>query len=365
MRVTVDRDLDVCQSGAVEILGLHATVAPRRQQAQTPPTLEHFQFIPYIQNNISESDTNLKTYTQDLLGFIKLSLENIFSNGVKDKIPNSALFKHALEELKNNNAFSIDKYMGSDSYSFINMLHEIFKQEHNDQFFTNAINVRKTHEEKLKHDILLAHMFEPKILKPILDLALENSKSMTKLKVIEVYSGTEIALYSKVIPLLNSQPMLNIDYTVTGLNLDRLDELEMKSLDVKSVPYDFLKSTSSVPSQLSNADLIILNNIVHKKENIPELLQELRPILKTGGFLLVTDSTYNHVIPLVLEGIDKDLGRSRGPFYTEEEIQKQVTSNNLQVVQKLSDKLLSCTFLCRSVLDLNTSSSSSCLIYQV
>ena len=357
MKVTVDRDLDVCQTGAVEILGLQATVAPRRQQAQTPPTLEYFDFVPYTQSNINDNNKELQSYTQDILGLIRTSLENIFNNGMKDKVPNAEIFKKVLGELKNSTC-NVDKYIKSgekrtkpDSYALINMLHKMFSQEHNDQFFPNAVNIRKTYQDELKYDILLTSVFKPEVFKPCLDVVLENSKNMTKLKIVELYTGTEIPLYSKVIPLLNSQPMLSIDYSMAGLNLDSLDKAEMEGLDIKTVTYDFLTSSKSVPTLLNNADLIILNNILHKKEDIPGLLQELPILLKADGFLLITEPTSNHAISLVLEGINSDLSRfedrSLGPFWTEQEIKKHLAANSLQVVQNVSDELLSSLYLCR------------------
>lgn len=49
MGVHVDRCLDDIVAGGVQISGLHATVAPRRQQLQSPPTLEEFAFVPYVE----------------------------------------------------------------------------------------------------------------------------------------------------------------------------------------------------------------------------------------------------------------------------------------------------------------------------
>ena len=350
MRVTVDRDLDVCQSGAVEILGLHATVAPRRLQAQTPPTLEHFKFVPYSQHSVSDTDSELKSYTQATLAFTKSSLESIFSNGVKDSVPNTKLFRQVMNEINSDNSDE-DKYTESDSHPLIEMLREMFSQEHNDQFFANATNIRKTFQEKLKDDILLGNIFNPKILKPCLDVVLENSQSMTKIKIVELYTGNEFPLHSKVIPLLNSQPMLNIDYTVAGTNLNHLNQAEIEGLDVKTVAYDFLKSSVSPPSQLNNADLIILNNVLHKKQDISELLQNLQSLLKSSGFLLVAEPTTNHAIPLMIEGIDSDLDeftcRSLGPFFAKEDLKNQVSSNGLQVIREISDGLLSSMYLVR------------------
>lgn len=47
--VCVSRCLDHIVAGGAQICGLHATVAPRRQQQQSPPTLEAFVFVPYVE----------------------------------------------------------------------------------------------------------------------------------------------------------------------------------------------------------------------------------------------------------------------------------------------------------------------------
>lgn len=52
------RDIDVIKSGGVELRGMKASLAPRRQQIQAPPKLEQYIFIPYISEkvNLRQSD---------------------------------------------------------------------------------------------------------------------------------------------------------------------------------------------------------------------------------------------------------------------------------------------------------------------
>jgi len=47
------RDIDVIKSGGVELRGLKASLAPRRQQAQAAPKLEKYTFVPYISNKVN------------------------------------------------------------------------------------------------------------------------------------------------------------------------------------------------------------------------------------------------------------------------------------------------------------------------
>ena len=65
MDVHVNRCLDNIVAGGVQISGLHATVAPRRQQQQSPPTLEEFVFVPYV-------DTECLTANRKLVEQLRL-----------------------------------------------------------------------------------------------------------------------------------------------------------------------------------------------------------------------------------------------------------------------------------------------------
>lgn len=58
--VYVNHCLDNITAGGVQICGLHATVAPRRQQQQSPPTLEEFVFVPYSQSGCLETSEKLQ-----------------------------------------------------------------------------------------------------------------------------------------------------------------------------------------------------------------------------------------------------------------------------------------------------------------
>lgn len=53
--VLVDRALDTCSAGGVQILGLHATVAPKGGKRQAAATLEEFTFVPYMEDNMEEN----------------------------------------------------------------------------------------------------------------------------------------------------------------------------------------------------------------------------------------------------------------------------------------------------------------------
>ena len=79
--VIVDRALDTCSAGGVQILGLHATVAPKGKKMQGNPTLEAFAFTPYLEK---DAENALKTTLDVVLencGGHKLKVVEVTTGG--------------------------------------------------------------------------------------------------------------------------------------------------------------------------------------------------------------------------------------------------------------------------------------------
>jgi fatty acid synthase len=51
------RNINILKAGGVELRGMKASLAPRRQQAQASPKLEQYTFIPY--DNTTQSKVGL------------------------------------------------------------------------------------------------------------------------------------------------------------------------------------------------------------------------------------------------------------------------------------------------------------------
>ncbi|GLH14335.1 Fatty acid synthase [Gryllus bimaculatus] len=76
------RNIGVIKAGGVELRGMKASLAPRRQQSQAAPKLERYIFIPYEnihgEGELSESD--VKINSQALTVSLQVALENIGSS---------------------------------------------------------------------------------------------------------------------------------------------------------------------------------------------------------------------------------------------------------------------------------------------
>ncbi|KAK5643002.1 hypothetical protein RI129_009169 [Pyrocoelia pectoralis] len=178
MTVNMYREIGIIKSGGVELRGMKASLAPRRQQSQAPPKLEKYEFIPY-DNVITTED---------------------FSKGQQQ-------------------ALSI-----------------------------------------LVHTVL------------------ENSGAL-KLKVMEVAHdrSVENILATQIKNVVESEPMLSIDYTV--ITQHPIDTTEFDNNEIKVVQKDV---TAGAFDQ--NIHLIVLADVLlHKKM---ELITNAINTLKTGGFIL-------------------------------------------------------------------------------
>ncbi len=351
LKVTIDRTLDVCQSGGVRIVAPYAAPAPHQKQVAT---LEYVKFLPYMESQLP--DEQLIQYTNDVLGFIKYSLKRLSKFSLNGREQSFMLLQQEMENIKLEKS-DIKKYTSSmqagteeqNCHSLMCFLAEVFADQNGDSFSSNARKILEAYEEKLNGDMLLTNNLQTENLKPCLDVVLENNKSTTELKIAEITLGSSI--YSKVIPqILNSDPMLNVEYALIGLGLNKFDSDESKHQNILPIPWDFLK-LSSPPSQIDSLDFIILDNILHCHDNIPDFLAQLQAMLKPGGFVFIHEWTTNLIIPLAKEVISTEIPisgeRSLGPFCSEKSWSYLLTSANFDIIQKNSDGLLSSSFLCR------------------
>ncbi|XP_049809979.1 fatty acid synthase isoform X1 [Schistocerca nitens] len=72
------RNINILKSGGIELRGLKASLAPRRQQTQAPPKLEQYTFVPYA--NVSKKEVTIedgaRVRQQALTVCLQIALEN-------------------------------------------------------------------------------------------------------------------------------------------------------------------------------------------------------------------------------------------------------------------------------------------------
>ena len=347
MKVIVDRVLDACIAGGVEIHGLHATVAPRRQGQQTPPTLEEFHFVPYKESEVY-SNTGLRQYSRIVQAYIQKSVNALLADGTS-KFHNAEIFKNVLQDEETVfelNDEEIQSYLDAPGCGLIRVLKSIFEPAAEEDFVEHVKKMLAENKQELVSDQLLSALLCERTLKTSLDVALENSTSLTKMKVVEI-GASEGHMFPKVIKYLNSQPMLSIALTATGDQLNSIDQALAEGLGVETMPWDL---GNVPPTQICGADIVVANGVLHREADVAEALANIYQVLKDDGFLVLHEMTQNFSIPLALHGFTQDFsshaGRPTGPC-DEATWCNLLQSAHFEVVAQKSDGLLSTLFLCR------------------
>lgn len=273
--VHVNHCLDNIVAGGVQICGLHATVAPRRQQQQSPPTLEEFVFVPYVETQCLPVNGKLAEQLRLCKGLLHRLQQKLAPHGVKLSIPGLQ------EELESPLPSPEPSEPG-----MIRLLSVLCGLELNGNLQSELQQTVEKERACLLQDSLLRGLLDHQTLRHCLDTALENS-TPGKIKVLEAFSNDGL-LFSRVVGLLNIQPMLRVDYTATATSLDLLTphQASLEELAVTSAQWDPL--TSPAPGSVGGADLVLCNHAWGPLKTDPGLLiTNLASGAKQGGFILL------------------------------------------------------------------------------
>ncbi|CAL8264094.1 unnamed protein product [Arctogadus glacialis] len=283
--VKVDRCLDNIVAGGVQICGLHATVAPRRQLQQSPPTLEEFVFVPYAETACLASDERLVQELRVCKGLIHQLQGKLAPHGIQLAVPG----------LEGGEA---DGGPGADPEGppegppaepgLARLLALLCGLELNGNLRSELEQMVQRERACLLRDPLLQGLLEAPALRHCLDTALENC-TPGRIRVLEAFSS-DGQLFSRAVALLNIQPMLRLDYTATAPSAPLL-EPHRALLDQLGVtagaPWD--PAAGPVPGGLGGADLVLCNRAWGPVGSLeaPALLAHLASGAREGGFVLL------------------------------------------------------------------------------
>uniref|UniRef100_A0A3B4B6A9 Fatty acid synthase n=1 Tax=Periophthalmus magnuspinnatus TaxID=409849 RepID=A0A3B4B6A9_9GOBI len=236
--ISVDHCVDVVVAGGVQISGLHATVAPRRQQQQSAPTLEDFCFVPYMNRECLKENEHLSE---------KMNL-------CKGGLPRLLALLCALE--LNGNLES--------------EMQQLVERE----------------RSCLLHDPLIQGLLRDIAFRHCLDTALENSRP-GKLRVIEAFSD-EGHLFPHALSLLNIEPMLQVEYTATAVHTELLSPFTdtLEELGLGSAQWD-PRTSPALGATAGTADLLLCNHWGLLQSKPEQLVSNLASGTRVGGFLLL------------------------------------------------------------------------------
>lgn len=93
------RDINVISAGGIELRGLKANLAPRKQQTQSPPKLEKYVFVPY-------ENVKVVSHYNALTVSLQIALENTIGS-LKLKIAELSRGKNESEDYLAKNVFNV------------------------------------------------------------------------------------------------------------------------------------------------------------------------------------------------------------------------------------------------------------------
>uniref|UniRef100_A0A672M0L0 Fatty acid synthase n=1 Tax=Sinocyclocheilus grahami TaxID=75366 RepID=A0A672M0L0_SINGR len=269
--IHVNHCLDNITAGGVQICGLHTTVAPRRQQQQTPPTLEEFVFVPYVDSDCLRTNEKLGDQLRHCKGLVQRLQRKLANQGVKISIP-------GLEGATEGQLIGAEAEKG-----LLRLLSVLCGLELNGNLRSELEQTVQKERDCLLQDPLLNGLLDSQALRHCLDTALENS-TPGKLKVALAADGR---VFSRTVGLLNIQPMLHLDYTVSDVSIDQLSahQSSLEEQGISSAQWDPLQGPAV--GGLDGADLVVCNCATGHTANPALLIENLTSAAREGGFVLI------------------------------------------------------------------------------
>nr|XP_033816212.1 fatty acid synthase [Geotrypetes seraphini] len=328
--VAINRRLNRTVAGGVQISGLHANVAPRRQQQQTPPLLEKYWFVPYFESECLSKSTTLHAMLENCKGMIKDLQSKVALCGVKLAIPGL-------------NARKRDPVTEPSEKSLLHLLHQICQLDLNGNLHSELQEMVNQEKTCLQEDPLINGLLDSPALKTCLDTALEN-RSGHRMKIVEALAE-DGNLFSRIPALLNTQPLLQLEYIATDVQTDILlaEQSQLKDTGISTKQWD---PKSVAPEALTNADLVICNCSTYFLQNPPQALSNMTSAIKEGGFLLLhtllKGDTLGETVSFLLT---QDLEQKQG-FLSQVEWEQLFTQASLELVAVKRSFYGSVIFLC-------------------
>ncbi|GAB1597533.1 fatty acid synthase-like, partial [Argonauta hians] len=308
INVIIKPELDTCTAGGVEILGLHATVAPRRQM-QSSAVLETYTFVPN-KMNLSNVDFSMDTYIKTCSNLCQSVLKRILTSG---NVPNRiSLEKHSKNSLDSvENVEFVNSLSNTPHSGLLQMLMQVPSSSslQVDKFE----NLLQSFESELSNDQLLTYLYNQGALKGCLDIVLENIYK-NKVKIVEI-DATNTKLKERVISSYETHPIVTTEYMHTTAAA-----ADTENSDVPLAVWN-PENPSSSPDILSNPDLIIARNVLHKYKDVDLVMNNICRALNNDKFLLLEEFTHHPEISTCLEMLSKDYSsiiNSRPNFFLDQ-----------------------------------------------
>ena len=130
------------------------------------------------------------------------------------------------------------------------------------------------------------------------------------------FCGVELTstdLLKQCIQAQASHPLLELEWSVVGPNVDELDENTLNQIGARKHKLVLDGPEFSNTNETKNYDYLLLEKILSRKKDPVQYLQRCKELLRDDGFAIVNEVTKSHEIALIvhaLQGYDIDMGDS-------------------------------------------------------
>lgn len=340
--VRYDPVLNVVTSGGVEIIGMKASIAPRKQGAQKP-VLEEYSFVPNTEIINEETTEKYRKYEELLNAYVPFHLQKFatINSPFIDNLRSVFSTTPAKYDIQLKESFLNDKEFNS---SLLKTLEEIFNLDADSNFEQNLKNILDTNRYEVQMDSFLMTTREEKNLRRLIDIVVENTTS-PKIKVLHANAERDL-IGEQIAKIINSQLMIQADLTVTAANTQSIDAARLAEFGAKTAQWDL---KTPVNNSLSGMHLVALGNELYKYTffQLPTIIQNLADAVKDGGFVLISDRFSNTALAkLVNLVVNGSLVHNHSPKPNFEELFKTA---GLQLVAKKEDGILNTIYLFHKV----------------
>ncbi|VTJ57756.1 Hypothetical predicted protein [Marmota monax] len=323
--MVVDHHLKTVVAGGVHIMQLHTTAAPRRQHEQLTPILEKFCFSPHLETGCLSQRAELQEEMQLCKGLAQALQARAAQPGLKTSV------------------LGLDGAREPPQQGLSRLLAAACHLQLNGNLQQELGQALVQEKALLPEDALLSGLLDSVALKACVDTALENLPSL-KMKVVEVLAG-DGHLYSRVPALLNTQPMLQLDYTATDRQAQVLEAAAslLQQYEVARGKWD---PADPAPSSLGMADLLVCNCAVASLGDPALALGNMAAAVKEGGFLLLHAVLRGHALGDILALLSSE--PQHGPsLLSQDEWESLFSKTALHLVGLKKSFYGSVLFLCR------------------
>jgi fatty acid synthase len=284
--VYFDSTLNCVTSGGVEIVGMKASIAPRRQGAQTA-TLEEYNFVPHFESSHPDAKRNirLQQYRDFLVAYIQHQVKNSkteFAAKLAEFTKNEKTSKKYTEEEKK-------AYLSDHEFrcGLLELFEKLFAQT-DDQNVRNTLQTNRAH---LFQDELLQASYDERSLRPLVDTVIECTLAQ-KLKVIQVNASKDPVL-EEIVKIVDRAILLQTDAYATDANTADLDPEYYEGYGAQCAQFDVTKGPTT-NGALTKAHLVAATHCFANGETTNQIQQTvtyLAESVRDNGFVLVTEHT--------------------------------------------------------------------------